>query len=294
MSLQFFDYFYPIIITDVKPGKTFFLERQTLWGKQSGMLNCIIWVCFCKSRDDLWWHICYGRELSVRNGVFTWSTPFPPSFSKLIRFENKEIIPVKMRKQPKALSPNYLFQGNLRIPLALEERNNIKDPWSYCCGEKVQKSVLCCLKLTIQGNIHYRDSLSRKVFAKQWSESSVHTLPRVKFEEQIYTAPTISDLQCMLYKFSYGVWCVSFPKLNCNITNPTFSTGIKAQSESSGIYWSISNKLDISKTVRGIHSIRASITAVPAQQIPCKNQIQKDKLISKILFLFPFTLKDQY
>lgn len=100
ISLQFFDSFYPIIITDVKPGKTFFLERQTLWGKQSGMVNCIMWVCFCKSRGGLWWHICYGRERSIRDGGFTWSAPLLPPFpnSFILR---RNIMPVKMRKQTK-------------------------------------------------------------------------------------------------------------------------------------------------------------------------------------------------
>lgn len=80
-----------------------------------------------------------------------------------------------------------------------------------------------------------------------------------------------------------GLSC--FLRVYFNLTNPTFSTGIKAQSESSGIDWSISDKLDISKTVRGVHSIRESITTVPAQQISCKNHIEKEKFIS-IYYLY--------
>jgi len=72
-------------------------------------------------------------------------------------------------------------------------------PWSDCCREKVHRSVLCCLKPITESIIHYRDCLPFKVLAKQLPESSIHTLPSNEFEEQIYTTPKITDLQCMLY-----------------------------------------------------------------------------------------------
>ena len=83
----------------------------------------------------------------------------------------------------------------------------------------------------------------------------------------------------------WSVVYVASLKVTCNLRNPTFSTGIKAQSESSGIHRSISDKLDISKTVRSVHSIRDKITTVPAQQISCKYQIQKDIFVS-IYYLY--------
>lgn len=158
-------------------------------------------------------------------------------------------------------------------------------PSTDCWRKKVWTSVLPC---ATDGSIHYsRRLLASPSFssAKLLPESSIHTSPKFKFKSK-YTPlqeQVIYNICCISAVMVCGISC--FLRVYFNLTNPTFSTGVKAQSESSGIDWSISDKLDISKIIRGVHSIRESITTVPAQQISCKNHTEKEKFIS-IYYLY--------